>query len=82
MIIAENEPHSPEIECFKDSINGSFFESDSVESLAEKIINFYDQRNEWSARSSDISKDISENYTYEAMAAGFYRLINEVQGEK
>lgn len=82
MIISKDEPHSPELECFSDSENGTFFETDSIEMLAEELINYSNDRNSWSKQSAFISNEIKKNYTYEAMAKGFYSLIKEVQNGK
>ena len=82
MVISKDEPHSPELECFKEGVNGTFYESDSVDKLAEELVSYYNERDCWFLKSKNISSDIKNNYTYEAMAKGFYHLVEEVQNGK
>ncbi len=80
MIVADNEPHSPEIEALKPGMTGEFFCADSETDLANKLIWFYENRDSWKNKSESISKFCIENYTYESMVDGYVKLIEEVAG--
>jgi glycosyltransferase involved in cell wall biosynthesis len=79
MLIAEHEPHAPEIEAFIPGENGRFFRSDDAEDLSRHLLAFYLERDYWAAKSAALSAVVLEKYTYEAMAAGYLSLIDEVR---
>ena len=72
MIVAESEPHSPEIEAFIEGDNGLFFKSDSVEDLEEKLRLVYHNAQAWKSKASGIAKDCRMRYSVEKMVEGFY----------
>jgi len=72
MLIADNEPHSPEIEAFVPGLNGYFFSSDSPDDLFQKLLKCYQKRDETQKISNKIITDCIERYSAEKMAAGFY----------
>ena len=80
MIVADNEPHSPEIEALKPGVTGEFFCANSETDLANKLIWFYENRDSWKNKSESISRFCIENYTYESMVDGYVKLIEEVAG--
>lgn len=79
MLISEHEPHAPEIEAFMPGVNGRFFRTDDAEDLARHLMAFYLERELWAAKSAELSAQVLENYTYEAMAQGYLALIEEVR---
>lgn len=79
MLISEHEPHAPEIEAFIPGVNGRFFSTDDAEDLARHLMAFYLERDSWAAKSAELSAQVLENYTYEAMAKGYLALIDEVR---
>ncbi len=79
MLISEHEPHAPEIEAFMPGVNGRFFRTDDAEDLARHLMAFYLDRELWAAKSAELSAQVLENYTYEAMAKGYLALIEEVR---
>lgn len=79
MLISEHEPHAPEIEAFMPGVNGRFFRTDDAEDLARHLMAFYLERELWAAKSAELSAQVLENYTYEAMAKGYLALIEEVR---
>lgn len=79
MLISEHEPHAPEIEAFRAGENGRFFRTDDPEDLSRHLLTFYLEREFWAAKSAEMSEQVLENYTYEAMAHGYLALIEEVQ---
>lgn len=71
MLVADDEPHSPEIEAFIDGENGYLFRAGDEKSLAEKIIKFYSESSKWSNSSQDIVEDCRNRYSVEKMVEGF-----------
>lgn len=78
MVIADNEPHAPEIEAFKPGANGAYFRSDSAVDLATTFMNFVSERKVWANKSELIAEDCRDNYSIEAMANGFIDVVNRV----
>ena len=76
---SKDESHPPALACFGESVNGTCYEIDSVGNLAEELVSYYNGREGWFLRSGGISNDIKDNYTYETMAKGFYKLVEEVK---
>lgn len=68
MLISKNEPHSPEIEAAIDGVNAKFFETDSVDDLSNKILDFYEDKAKWLKLRPEIIKKCAENYSTEKMA--------------
>lgn len=79
MLISEHEPHAPEIEAFIPGDNGRFFRTDDPEDLSRHLLAFYLEREYWAAKSAALSAQVLQKYTYEAMAAGYLALIDEVR---
>lgn len=71
MIIARDEPHSPEIECAVEDVNCRFFESDSFASLAEQMRYLYAHLESRLTLSESIVADCKARYSVERMVAGF-----------
>ena len=71
LIISKNEPHSPEFEAVKIKKNAMFFSTDSMESLSQEIIKFYNQKELWVSKRIDICNFCKENYSVEAMTESF-----------
>jgi len=71
MIISRDEPHSPEIEAFKDGMNGSFFSTDDAEDLRLKMTHWYDQRAILGSLSPSIVEHCKRTYSVERMVEGF-----------
>lgn len=74
MIVADDEPHSPEIELA--AVGGvEFFASDSTEAMAAGILRMWEKKR--SVPLSDISEYVRARYSAEAMAGGLeFALIN------
>lgn len=71
MLIAQNEPHSVEIELCRAGWNCDFFPSDSETALARNLTNFVISPPAWSQRRKAISEHIGSRYNLEAMCDGF-----------
>lgn len=77
MLIARDEPHSPEIEAARQGENCEYFESDSVGELAQVLIDFYRNARAWCAKRKGIAASCAEQYSAEHMAD---RIIEAVRG--
>jgi len=71
MLIAENEPHSPEIAAVIAGRNSLFFKSDDAADFSRALKQFWDDREYWVKKRPDIAADCGENYSTDRMAAGF-----------
>lgn len=71
MIIAEGEPHAPEIELSEIAGSSTFFENGSVDSLAEALTRAWDSRKPTDASRMALSNAIRDRYSAEAMTEGF-----------
>lgn len=85
MIIADDEPHGPEIEAAREGENARFFTTGSVDSLVRELMRFSDEAQYWYERREAISKDCRDRYSSEAMAAAFIEAVtgrrSEVEAE-
>jgi glycosyltransferase involved in cell wall biosynthesis len=67
MIVADDEPHSPEIEAAVEGRNAMFFTSGSVDALRHALLAVAKAREAWMARRAAISNDAAARYSVEAM---------------
>lgn len=77
MIISKNEPHSPEIEAAQIGFNATFFETDNIDDLANKMRHFYNQKEDWISKRDKISNDCKEKYSVEKMVVPFIKIFSE-----
>ena len=75
MIVADREPHAPEIEAAVEGKNCVFFARDSVESLANAIVTMYCQRMYWLGQRPHIASKCAQVYNVERMAKGMFEAI-------
>lgn len=68
MIIAKNEPHSPEIEAAIDGFNAFFFESDSIKDLSNKLEEIFNKRFNLHTNGNSIVAKCKEKYSSDVMA--------------
>lgn len=67
MIIAREEPHSPELEAAREGENSLFFTSDSAEELAGRLTEVSDSRGTWLKRRGVIATTCAMHYSVEVM---------------
>jgi glycosyltransferase involved in cell wall biosynthesis len=70
MLIADREPHAPEIALATEA-NSRFFTAGSSASLGQGILQFYRDRASWFAQRADIASPVRRAYSIEAMVDGF-----------
>lgn len=78
MIVADEEPHAPEIELLaKDT--GVTFRADDVDSLTQRLVEAFAQQETWDRRK--IVDAVAAKYSSTAMAEGFARALTAVPME-
>jgi len=77
MIIARDEPHSPEIEAAEEGVNALFFESGSVSGLCSALLAVADSSAEWIRRRGQIAKQTEERYSVEVMTDAVANAIRQ-----
>jgi glycosyltransferase involved in cell wall biosynthesis len=70
MIIARDEPHSPEIEAAVEEVNSVFVASDDPSALADALISVSSRAQHWHDRRAQIVSDCAARYSVEAMVNG------------
>ena len=80
MIIARNEPHSPEIEAAIEGTNAVFFESGSVPSLVAALTAVNDASTQWIRRRVQIADETMEKYSIEAMVDAISTAVHLAAG--
>ncbi len=68
MIIADHEPHSPEIEAADPGLNCVFFRAGSVSALADALLAVHAEAGDWQQRAPAISADCRRRYSVEVLA--------------
>jgi glycosyltransferase involved in cell wall biosynthesis len=76
VIVADDEPHSPEVEACQWGKNAIQFEARNVESLASTMAQCYEDSEMWLERRHEISSWTAENYSYERMVEAFQSAIS------
>lgn len=71
MIIADSEPHAPEIEAARAGCNAVFFRSDDVSALATALAQTYADRHRWLVDRPMIAMKCRDAYSVERMVDGF-----------
>lgn len=67
MLIADCEPHAPEIEAARKGWNAEFFRSDSPASLARALVAFNLNADAWLRRRPAIASDCADRYSVDVM---------------
>ena len=75
MIVSKQENHSPEIEAVIEGFNAEYFNTDNIESMSNRILEFYENKNYWLNKREDILSFCKKNYSIEVMAESFSKLI-------
>lgn len=78
-LIADEEPHSPEIEAAEEGVNALFFSSDSVWSLRSALLSVARDRAGWRGRRPEIARECAARYSVEAMVDAHVRTIDAVR---
>ena len=71
LIVADNEPHAPEIEACEVENNTIFFDANNASSLADCITQVWRERQSWWFKRELFCQNISSNYSIEKMVDTF-----------
>jgi glycosyltransferase involved in cell wall biosynthesis len=74
IIIGRDEPHAPEIECAIEGENCDFFKSDNAQDFADKLVQFYCEKEKWSVKKASLAAYVREKYSVEKMVEPFLEL--------
>jgi hypothetical protein len=75
MILARDEPHSPELEAACEGENAVIVRSDSSDDLATALVQTARARGEWAARRTEIAESCAARYSVDVMADGVMAAI-------
>ena len=78
LLIAKDEPHSPEVSALEDGVNSVFFPSDDVTSLAHQLIELSHQREYLEKLSKRAIETVERRYSVQGMVDGFQSAIKYV----
>jgi glycosyltransferase involved in cell wall biosynthesis len=71
MLVADREPHSPEIEACRAGENMRYFRANDATSLASALREFWYEREIWIRRRPELSAWTGERYSYDRMLEAF-----------
>lgn len=80
VIVAREEPHSPEVEVCREGFNSRFFTSDDTLELANMLVRFYQEREFWHSQRQQIAEDTKVRYSFEKMSKTFVDVGAYFQG--
>lgn len=75
MIVAENEPHSPEVAALSEGTNCLFFSSDDSEALANRLVELICDQERWDRMSEASSRTIREKFNLSVMTQAFEQAV-------
>jgi glycosyltransferase involved in cell wall biosynthesis len=78
MLVADLEPHAPEVEAIRPGLNAFYFRANDVESLAAMMSLLADARNDLLRSGDQIAADCANRYTVESMASGISAIIERL----
>ncbi len=79
MIVADVEPHAPEIAAVINGKNAQYFKANDPADLGQVMLSFWQNREQWCARRESIAAECRENYSVERMAEGFLEFFTTEQ---
>jgi glycosyltransferase involved in cell wall biosynthesis len=68
MIVADDEPHAPEIEAARSGLNCVYFTARSVQSLSHTLVDVHRNADTWRDRSAIIAESCRNTYSVETLA--------------
>lgn len=82
MLVADNEPHSPEISAIEATVNSLYFRSDDAAGLAQGLTTLASNAAGWEAMSLAARRTIEKRFSISAMAEAFENALQYVQGQR
>jgi glycosyltransferase involved in cell wall biosynthesis len=81
LIVADNEPHGPEISAVEKGKTGLFFQSENVQELRDLLVHIQSQHDMLTAMSAQARRLVSEKFTLSAMVGVFENLLADLYPE-
>ena len=78
LVLADKEPHAPEVEACKDGINTVRFAADDPDALALVLERMWHERANWLGRREELARWTAQNYSVESMVDGFIEAVDAV----
>lgn len=78
LVLADNEPHAPEVEACKEGENTVFFTANDIDALAATLEKMWAEREFWAQRRPALARWTAENYSVESMVEGFIEAIEAI----
>jgi glycosyltransferase involved in cell wall biosynthesis len=79
LVLADAEPHAPEVEACREGENTVFFLANDAQSLADTLEKMWDGRAKWLAGRSRLAAWTAEHYSVETMADGFLEALDALR---
>jgi glycosyltransferase involved in cell wall biosynthesis len=79
VLVARDEPHSPEVEGLRAGFNAVWVPSDDVRAMADALIQVFRERDAWLERRAAIAADCKERYSVEQMAIRLVAAVEETR---
>ncbi len=79
LVLADGEPHAPEVEACRKGENTVFFPANDAQALATTLEKMWDERAKWLAGRGRLSAWTAEHYSVETMAEGFLEALHAVR---
>lgn len=78
LVLADKEPHAPEVEACIPGENTVYFEAGSSKALAKTLEKMWLERAAWLSKRERLARWTAQNYSVEAMVEGFVEAIESV----
>jgi len=82
LVLADKEPHAPEVEACREGENTLYFEANNASALASGLEKMWADRAKWLANRQQLAAWTATNYSVEAMVEGFVEAIDAVTGSR
>ncbi len=82
MLVADAEPHSPEIAAIKDNVNALFFQADDIEHCARMLTQLYRDEAGLVRMSEAARRTVREQFSVKAMVSAFEQAIDQASKRK
>jgi len=79
LVLADGEPHAPEVEACRADENTVFFKANDAQALANTLEKMWEERARWLAGRGRLAAWTAEHYSVETMAEGFLEALQTVR---
>jgi len=75
MLVADHEPHSPEVAAIEDKVNAQYFSANNVDELAKQLLDFVREPQTAEKMGQAAFRKIQEGFSVEAMVRSFEQAV-------